>query len=172
MSAPAELPPARGDTRGVFGWRVNRLSDRLTGLEIAGTVSGFLIALFFLVGAGYLLFYGRPEPWMVAAPIAGAILIGGISSLSSGQFLYRAWLRKKLAAIGLPTTATVIDRWRLRSDNGAWSCIKFRFTTAAGPIERVAIDSTEIVRHIKIGDTIPLRYDPDDPRRLLIEAFT
>jgi len=28
------------------------------------------------------------------------------------------------------------------------------------------------VRRIKIGDSIPLRYDPDKPRRLLIDDVT
>jgi hypothetical protein len=172
QGAPAELPPIRGDLRGAFGWRVNRLSSRATPLEIVGSAGGYLLSLFFLAGAVYALLSGRPNPAIVIGAFIGTLVFLGLTSLSTGHFLYRAWLRRRLAARSLVTRATVIDRWRLPSDRGAWSCIRFRFTTAGGPFEAVACDSTDLVTRIKIGDTIPLRYDPDNPRRLLIDDIT
>ncbi|HEV8655273.1 MAG TPA: hypothetical protein VGR85_07180 [Candidatus Limnocylindria bacterium] len=156
--------------RRAFGWRVNRLSDRPTGLEIVGSGCGYAISLLFLAGGAYLLLGGIPSPAIVVGAFVGGILFLGLSSLSTGHFLYRAWLRRRLATTGLATTATVIDRWRLPSDGGAWSCIRFRFNAAGDPVEAVACDSTELVRRIAIGSILRLRYDPDDPRLLLIDG--
>jgi hypothetical protein len=169
QGAPGEMPPLRSDFRGAFGWRVNRLSARATPLEIVGSAGGYLLSLFFLVGGTYFLLDGGSNPTIVIAAFIGGLVFLGLTSLSTGHFLYRAWLRRKLAVSSLATRATVIDRWRLPSDRGAWSAIRFRFPTAGGPFEAVACDSTELVKRFGIGDTIPLRYDPDDPRRLLID---
>jgi len=65
QGAPAELPPIRGDLRGAFGWRVNRLSSRATPLEIVGSAGGYLLSLFFLAGAVYALLSGTPNPAIV-----------------------------------------------------------------------------------------------------------
>ena len=160
----------RGELRGAFGWRVNRLSDRMTSLEVFGSAMGYALSLFFLAGTAVLIFSGIGSPVLIIAALVGAVLFFGLTSLSTGHFLYRAWLRRRLATRGVPATATVVDRWRLPSDGGAWSCIRFRFNAAGAPIEAVACDSTELVRHIAMGTLIKLRYDPDDPRLLLIRG--
>jgi hypothetical protein len=164
----------RYDMRGTFGWRVNRLSDGPTGLEIFGSAGFYVFALFFLVfGTGMLLYANWIPPrmagWVPVSSVVCGIVFLGVGSLSTGQLIYRARLRRALATTGVTTESTVIDRWTLQIGKGTASAIRFRFTTASGPVEGVACDDTTLVSRIKIGDLLPLRYDPANPRRLLID---
>jgi hypothetical protein len=164
----------RYDMRGAFGWRVNRLSDGPTGLEIFGSAGFYLFSLLFLVSgiATFLnesLLSEKMASWAPIFFVVSGIVFLGVGSLSTGQLIYRARIRRALATTGLTTEATVIDRWTLQIGKGSASAIRFRFTTASGPVEGVACDDTTLVSRVKIGDLLPLRYDPANPRRLLID---
>ncbi|HEX9270106.1 MAG TPA: hypothetical protein VF998_09695 [Candidatus Limnocylindria bacterium] len=148
-------------------WLVNRLSDRPTSLEIVGSAIGYVMSLTFVIG-GVLLVAGGDKSSLFL--VGGGLAFLALSSLSTGQFLYRAWLRRTLASTGMDATGTIVDRWRLPVSYGSWSCVRFRYPTLRGPVEEIACDGTELIRRIKLGDAVRLRYDPDHPRRLLIEA--
>lgn len=160
----------RAGMQGAVGWRINRLADGMVGLEIVGSAVGYAVSLFALIGGLFLLVSGLPGGLLPYFAIVAGLVMAAISSFSTGHLIYRAALKRALSTAGVATRATVIDRWRLGSDAGAWSGVRLRFESITGPVEVIAVDSTRLVRTIGIGTTLPLRYDPADPRRVVIDA--
>ena len=153
--------------RGAMGWRAQRLSDRMSGLEVVGSMCGTVVALFFLSTGVYLVATGGIATGVAA--IGLGLVMGIIASLSTGQLWWRRRVSRRLQEHGLTTIGEVTDVWTLAIGYGESSALTYRFVTVEGSaFELMAWDRTPLVRQWVVGQKVRVRYDPSDPRIALI----
>jgi hypothetical protein len=169
-SSTAPLATRNAGVRAALSWHANRLTDP-SPFELGTSVAGTALAITFIVYGIAVLVLGLNDPKTV--PTALLMLTAGsafaaLCTLSLGQQLYRRGLRRRLASSGVQATAVVLDRWQLNIGRGYGGLIRLRYPTSSGTIEALASDEIDLITQIRVGDELPLTYDPDNPRRLLL----
>ncbi len=97
----------------------------------------------------------RYSSWNERKPATITLLVIGIFFV--GMAVYAGASAAILAARGVATTATVLDHQRMRS--GTWTDV--RFVLPDGHTVTAALEQS--LDSYTLGETIPVRYDPENP---------
>jgi hypothetical protein len=170
LAQSAGGPPLRDE--GVWqtlSWSAQRLSDGPSGTERMSLVLGLLLVLFFVGCAIASAFseYGAPGFALCAAVAAAS---GWLTFAGPMQFRHRAQLRRRLRESGIRAKGVITDIWIMAPTRGMASVLRYEIRSQDGATHTyAAYDETSIVLRRRVGDTIDVLYDPDQPRLAVVD---
>ena len=170
LAQSAGGPPLRDE--GVWqtlSWSAQRLSDGPSGTERMSLVLGILLVLFFVGCAIASAFseYGAAGFALCAALAAAS---GWLTFAGPMQFRHRAQLRRRLRESGVRAKGVITDIWIMAPTRGMASVLRYEIRSQDGATRTyAAYDETSIVLRRRVGDTIDVLYDPDQPRLAVVD---
>lgn len=99
------------------------------------------------------------------------LILGGVATVLGAIFTGIAVIRRRMTRGWTPTTGTVVDRRTGRTDGGMAAIYPtFRWQDQDGRVHQ----RTSMMRASlgpKPGAQVPVRFDPDDPSRAMIDTY-
>ena len=132
-------------------------------------VLGILLVLFFVGCAIASAFseYGAAGFALCAALAAAS---GWLTFAGPMQFRHRAQLRRRLRESGIRAKGVITDIWIMAPTRGMASVLRYEIRSQDGATRTyAAYDETSIVLRRRVGDTIDVLYDPDQPRLAVVD---
>ncbi|MCP5397161.1 MAG: DUF3592 domain-containing protein [Sphingomonadaceae bacterium] len=112
-----------------------------------------------------------PHPardWLVGGSVVAMLLLGWALAHLPLWFAYD--LERDLDARGVPLEASVISSTSSRPKIGTTYHLQYAYDVAGKLFETREVVSETIGKGFAAGDTLPIRYDPDEPERSLVDG--
>ena len=152
-----------------LSWTAQRLSDGPSTSEVVSWAMGVLIILFFIgcAIASALSSYGATG---VALSAVGAAVLGWATLGGPMQLRHRARMRRRLRESGVRTQGLVTDMWIVESSYGLFSVLRYSTRAQDGETRTYsAYDHTSIVWRYRVGGSIPVLYDAEQPQHAIVD---